>query len=126
MKQISQSERIIMDVLWREAPLRATEIAKQVASKGWNIRTVKTLLSRLVKKDVIGTQADGRFYLYRPLISKEDYGAHIVDKVSERYFEGQAAPLLLHLTKSKSLSANDIDEISALLLKLKNSKRGGS
>lgn len=122
MKPISQSERIIMEVLWSKAPLRAVQIAQDVAAEGWNIRTVKTLLSRLVKKDVISTQPDGRHYLYSPLISKEAYGAYIVDGVSKTYFEGHPAPLLLHLAKSKDLSAQDIDEITALLSDLKAAK----
>ncbi|MEP1231472.1 MAG: BlaI/MecI/CopY family transcriptional regulator [Litorimonas sp.] len=126
MKQISQSERIIMDVLWSRAPLRATEIADEVAAEGWNIRTVKTLLSRLVKKDVVSTEADGRHYLYSPIINKEAYGAYIVDGVSKSYFEGDPAPLLLHLAKSKDLSTGDIDEITALLSDLKAAKTNSS
>lgn len=126
MKEISQSEHIIMEVLWKQAPQRATIIADKVASENWNIRTVKTLLSRLVKKGVIDTQKDGRHYLYSPLICKEEYAARIVDAMSQTYFKGRTAPLLLHLAKSKDLSAKDIDEITEILSTLKAAKKGGS
>ena len=64
MKQISQSEKIIMDVLWEQAPLAASDIAERVKSENWNIRTIKTLLSRLVQKNILQTKEDGRRYLY--------------------------------------------------------------
>lgn len=119
MKQISQSEKIIMNVLWEKAPMAATDIAQDVAEEGWSIRTIKTLLSRLVQKGVLATQEDGRRYLYSPLLSKEDYGARILDTVSTQFFENNAAPLFLHLAKSSTLSEADIDEITALLASLK-------
>jgi len=74
VKQISQSELVIMNVLWARAPMGANEVAENVTSESWNIKTVKTLLSRLVQKDVLTTRKEGRRYLYSPLISKEDYG----------------------------------------------------
>jgi len=119
MKQISQSEMVIMEVLWNQAPLAATDIAKQVVAEKWNIRTVKTLLSRLVQKDVLATDEDGRRYLYRPLLSKEDYGVLILDTVSQQFFKDNTAPLFLHLAKNNKLSSKDIDEITALLEGLK-------
>ena len=119
MKQISQSEMVVMDVLWEQAPMAASDIAERVASEGWNIRTVKTLISRLVQKGVLTTQQDGRRYLYRPLLSKAGYGVRILDTVSQQFFKDNAAPLFLHLAKSNTLSENDIDEITALLKTLK-------
>lgn len=126
MKQISQSELVIMNALWDKAPMDANEIAERVASENWNIKTIKTLLSRLVQKEVLGTRKDGRRYLYTPLISKEDYGLRILDGVSETFFKEDAAPLFLHLAKSKALKAEDIDEIKALLETLKPSGGVGS
>ena len=126
MKQISQSEKIIMDVLWEQAPLAASDIAERVKSENWNIRTIKTLLSRLVQKNILQTKEDGRRYLYTPALSREDYGVRVLDKVSSQFFKDNAAPLFLHLAKSKNLSEDDIDEITALLKSLKSKASGDS
>ena len=72
--RISQSELDVMDVLWAQSPLGASEVAQNLAqSKDWNIRTIKTLLARLVEKGALSTQTEGRRYLYTPLISKDSY-----------------------------------------------------
>ena len=131
MKQISQSELVIMNVLWVRAPqnkhgMGANEVAENVTSESWNIKTVKTLLSRLVQKDVLTTRKEGRRYLYSPLISKEDYGLRILDGVSQTFFKEDAAPLFLHLAKSKNLKTEDIDDIKALLEALKPAEGEGS
>lgn len=122
MKQISKSEQVIMDILWKQAPLGAAEIAEAVTSETWSIKTLKTLLSRLVQKGVLATQPEGRRYLYSPLVSKEAYGAQILDGISQSFYGGRTAPLFLHLTKSKNLSDADIDEISSILESLKVEK----
>jgi len=121
MNHISKSELVIMNVLWGKAPMGAAEIAENVSSQGWNIRTVKTLLSRLVKKDILDTRQDGRRYLYSPHMSKEEYGLRIFEGVSQSFFKDDAAPLFLHLAKSQQLKPDDIDEIKALLDELKKS-----
>jgi len=70
--RISQSELDVMDVLWTQSPLGASEVAANLAErKDWNIRTIKTLLSRLVEKGALSTETEGRRYLYAPLISKD-------------------------------------------------------
>ncbi|MDA8708329.1 BlaI/MecI/CopY family transcriptional regulator [Hellea sp.] len=122
MKKISQSELVIMDSLWEEAPMGASEIADKVSSEGWNIRTIKTLLSRLVQKGILSTEPDGRRYLYTPLMSKEAYGAQVLDGISKNFYGGRTAPLFLHLAKQKDLSDSDIDEISSILERLKAEK----
>jgi len=117
--RISQSELDVMDVLWTQSPLGASEVAANLAErKDWNIRTIKTLLSRLVEKGALSTETEGRRYLYAPLISKDTAGA--TRRLSDRLFGGRAAPLVMHLAKDDGLSAADIAELEALLKKLKS------
>ena len=123
MKPISKSEMALMDILWTRAPLLASDIAALVTpEKAWNIRTIKTLLARLVEKDILETQPDGRRYLYSPRLSREEYGAQVLGSLSQQLYKGRSAPLFLHLAKSEDLSDGDIDEITALLETLKSDK----
>ena len=123
--RISQSELDVMDVLWTQSPqykpMGASEVAAALANqKDWNIRTIKTLLARLVEKGALSTTTEGRRYLYAPLISKDSYAAGATRRLSDRLFGGRAAPLVMHLAKDDGLSADDIAELEALLAKLKD------
>lgn len=118
--KISQSELDVMDVLWREAPLGASEVSTRLETKkDWSARTVKTLLARLVEKGALTTQPDGRRFLYTPAISKDGYAGPATRNFAQRLFGGRAAPLVAHLAEGDGLSDEDIAEIEALLKKLK-------
>jgi predicted transcriptional regulator len=119
-ERISDAEHAVMEVLWRRAPLTATEASDALAlERGWSLQTVKTLLSRLVTKGVVATEADGRRFLYRPLVEREDYVAHESQRLVDRLFGGRVTPLVAHLAETQQFSDADIAEIEALLKALK-------
>ena len=109
-----------MKVLWRTPDLGASEIADALEdSRDWNIRTIKTLLSRLVEKGALETRQDGRRYLYRPLVEKGTYQKKAAGQLVDRLFGGRAAPLIAQLADARGLTEDDIEELEALLGRLK-------
>lgn len=120
MERIGDAEFAVMEVLWEEAPLTAAEVAERVpADRGWSVRTVKTMLSRLLAKGSLAHEEDGRRYLYRPALRREDYVAQESRKLLDRMFGGRLTPLVAHLAERDRLSPRDIEEIEALLKELK-------
>lgn len=120
MERIGEAEYAVMEVLWDQAPLTAAEVAERVpAERGWSMATVKTMLGRLLAKGVLDHEEDGRRYLYRPAVSRDDYAAHESTRLIDRLFGGKVTPLVAHLAERDRLSARDIAEIEALLKALK-------
>ena len=120
-ERISEAEHAVMEVLWRESPLAAADVAERVApERGWNVRTVKTMLSRLLAKGVLVHEEDGRRYLYRPAVSRGDFVAGESRRLLDRMFGGRVTPLVAHLAERDRLTARDIEEIEALLKALKS------
>ena len=118
--QITPAELEIMKVLWRSPGLGASEISDALKdSQDWNIRTIKTLLSRLVDKGALTTRQDGRRYLYIPAVEKGTYQKEAASQLVERLFGGRAAPLIAQLADDGGLSDDDIEELEALLGRLK-------
>jgi BlaI family transcriptional regulator, penicillinase repressor len=110
-----------MEVLWNDAPLTANVVAERLStSQSWTLPTVKTLLSRLLTKGALSAEADGRRFLYRPLIAREDYVSGDVKRLVDRLFGGKLSPLVAHLAENEALTAQDISEIEALLKELKS------
>jgi predicted transcriptional regulator len=119
-ERISEAEHAVMEVLWREAPLGAAEVAAKVDPvRGWSDRTVKSLLSRLLAKGVIAHEEQGRRYLYRPAVSRDAFVAHESGRLLDRMFGGRVTPLVAHLAEQNRLTPSDIAEIEALLKALK-------
>ena len=109
-----------MEVLWQTSPLTAAEVAERApAERGWSIRTVKTLLSRLLAKGILTHEEEKRRYLYRPAVARDDYVAGESRRLLDRLFDGRVTPLVAHLAERDDLSARDIAEIEALLRALR-------
>ncbi len=120
-ERISEAEHAVMEVLWADSPLDATNVADRLAvAQGWTLTTVKTLLGRLVAKNALTTQAEGRKFLYRPLMARSDYLSGESQRLVDRLFGGKLSPLVAHLAEREALSAEDISEIEALLREMKS------
>jgi predicted transcriptional regulator len=119
-ERISEAEHAVMEALWQQSPLTAAEVSEKVSrARGWSLATVKTLLSRLVAKQAVATEPDGRRFLYSPRIERTEYVGKESRRLVDRLFGGRAAPLLVHLVESEALSDEDIDEIERLIRELK-------
>lgn len=119
-ERISEAEHAVMEALWDKSPLTAAEVCDFVSGeRDWSLPTVKTLLSRLVTKNVVSTEPDGRRFLYRPLIERAEYVGGESRRLVDRLFGGRAATLFAHLAEQEALSAQDLAEIEALLKELR-------
>lgn len=120
-ERISDAELAVMEVLWNESPLTATDVAgRVVAQRDWSLATVKTLLSRLVAKNAIGHHLDGRRFLYMPLVERDSYVAGESRRLVDRFFGGKLMPLVAHLADQEKLTNDDIAEIERLLREMKS------
>ena len=124
-ERISEAEHAVMEALWTRAPLTAAEVCEEVCTdRDWTLATVKTLLSRLVAKRAVTTEADGKRFLYSPAIPRARYLGGESRRLVDRLFGGRAASLVAHLAADEALTDADIAEIEALLETLKRKGEG--
>jgi BlaI family penicillinase repressor len=120
-EKISEAELVVMEALWEQSPLTANDVADRVTNaRDWSAQTVKTLLSRLMAKDVIAADQDGRRFLYRPMVAREDYVASESGRLVNRLFGGRVSPLVAQLASQDQLTDDDIAELEAILKGLKS------
>ncbi len=121
IERISEAEYAVMEILWGEAPLTASQIAGRLEeTRDWSLQTVKTLLSRLAGKGAVSHERDGRRFLYAPILEKSDYVGAESGRLVDRLFGGRAGPLFAHLAEREKLSDADIAEIEALIREMKS------
>jgi BlaI family penicillinase repressor len=115
--RISETEWEVMKVIWSQAPCDAGRIiaALQQADASWHPRTAKAFLNRLVKKQALGFRKEGRAYVYRPLVRREDCVDDASESFLERVFGGSLKPMLAHFVQRDKLSPDEIREMRRLL-----------
>ena len=117
--QISAAESQVMEALWRKTPLTPEEIIAATAKEnGWGPGTVRTLITRLLRKGALAgaRQEDG--YFYKPLISRADYVRSESQVLLDRLFGGQVAPLVTHFVTQQKLTTADIKNLRKLIEQL--------
>ena len=119
-ERITEAEQAVMEALWERSPLSATDVCDAVCEpRGWSLATVKTLLSRLVAKDAVHAEPDGKRFLYSPRIARAAFAAGESRRLVDRLFGGRAAPLIAHLAEHEALTERDLSEIESLLKQLR-------
>jgi len=114
--KITAAESVVMEALWRRSPLTSEAIVADVGEpQGWTEGTVKVLISRLMKKKAIAAAAEGRRYLYSPVISRDAYVSSESQGLLDRLFGGRLAPLVSHFSDGDQLSDEDVAELKALI-----------
>lgn len=114
--QISDAEWLIMNLVWETESIEAVEVIDRLAdANDWSPATVKTMLHRLVKKGALAAEPNGKRYLYRSRVKRQECVRQATRSFLDRVFGGQAAPALMHFVKASKLSAHEIAELKALL-----------
>ena len=121
---ISDAESRVMYEIWRLAvageQVTSREIIRQLQKNTiWSSGTIKTLLHRLVEKDVLEFQRKGNRYLYRSRISEADYIDQLSNQLLHTVFGGRPIPMIRYLVRSSRLSGSEIESLRQLLLELR-------
>jgi BlaI family transcriptional regulator, penicillinase repressor len=114
--RISEAEWDVMEVVWELGSVTPAEVIDRVAGpRGWNHRTVRTLLSRLVEKRALRREGAGARSVYQAAVSRRrcvrDQGRSFLNKV----FGGNAASLLIHFAQEARIDPDDLERLRKLL-----------
>ena len=114
--RISDSEWLVMQVLWSSPSLSADEVIDELKGKvTWNACTVRTLINRLLQKKVLKYKKEGRKYRYWPAISRELYVRQERRSFVERVYGGTVTPLLAAFIEETPLSPEEIEKLKRML-----------
>ncbi len=118
MLQPSPSELEILKILWRRSPLSAREISEQLKQhKSWSRSTVRTLITRMVDKQLISQKDSHGLALFSTGVSKTVVMTSMIKSFSAQVFDLDRPIGISAFADSPLLDEVDIEEIEALLKK---------
>ncbi|MHC4726105.1 MAG: BlaI/MecI/CopY family transcriptional regulator [Planctomycetota bacterium] len=116
LPKISESEWLVMRVLWKTSPLTANEIVKELTGNTkWKPKTIKTLITRLTKKGAVTFEKEGRLYKYQPAVSKDECVRMERRSFVRRVYGGINKPMVASFLEDAELSVDDIAELKKIL-----------
>lgn len=119
MKSLTKAEEQVMQILWQLKQGFLKDILEKMPEPKPHSNTVATILKILIDKGFVSFETMGRNNLYKPAVSKTEYGKKSINQLVKGYFEGSPAKLLSHFVNENKLSQEDLE---ALLNQIKNAK----
>ncbi|MBZ9634789.1 BlaI/MecI/CopY family transcriptional regulator [Clostridium sp. FP1] len=123
VSKISNSEWEIMKYAWGNVPCTANEIVNDLSKiTDWKSNTIRTLINRLIKKEVLGykiDEKDKKTYYYFPLLSENECIKAESDSFIKRVFNGSLNGMIANFLNESELSDEDIEELKNILDKKK-------
>lgn len=119
MKSLTKAEEQVMQVLWKLKQGFLKDIVENSPDPRPHSNTIATILKILVEKGFVEYDVQGRNNIYRPKISKGEYGKKTVNNLVKGYFEGSPAKLVSQFVSDNKLT---IEELEALLEQIRSSK----
>ena len=117
--RITESEWLVMEEVWNGHPITAARVVENLQGKtDWKNQTIRTLLTRLTKKNFVRMLQKGSSYLYEPLVDRKS----VVDEESSsflnRVFDGSCKPLVLHFVEQGRLTPEELRDLKQALDKI--------
>ncbi|MEW6073760.1 MAG: BlaI/MecI/CopY family transcriptional regulator [Planctomycetota bacterium] len=114
---VSDAELEILKVLWDRGPGTVRDVLRNLrrAGREWAYTTAQTLLLRLREKGFVASTKEGRAFVFRPTVSRDDLLGQSLEALADRVCDGAALPLLLRLVQSARFTPADIRRFRGLL-----------
>jgi BlaI family transcriptional regulator, penicillinase repressor len=121
--KISEAEWEVMKLIWKTSPLTSEKIIASLSEKmNWSTQTIKTFITRLIKKEAIGFEKLGRIYNYYPLISENECIKSENESFLHKVYDGALGILFTKFLEEENLSIDEIEELESLLKDKKEKK----
>lgn len=115
--QVSEAELEILKVIWKNKQTTSKEIVSELlTTTDWKSKTIHTLISRLVEKDIINVdKSNKKAYIYSPNVSEKEYKKVANESFINKLYNGSVNLMLSTFIKENNLSKQDIQDLKVLL-----------
>jgi BlaI family transcriptional regulator, penicillinase repressor len=118
-KELSETEKEIMDVLWElDTPIATADLLSffnNERKKDWKTQTISTFLARLVKKGFVISETKGRGTIHSFAVSEEEYNQLKAKSILKMMYKGSIKNFLVALYGDKKISNDEIAELKQWL-----------
>ena len=120
--KLFDSERKVMEVLWREGGISAGQVVKILKEEtGWNRNTTYTVIKKCVDKGAVKREEPG--FICRPLISRQEVQDYETEELIDKMFDGSKEKFFAAFLDGKKLSNQEVDSLKRMIDDLSQERR---
>ena len=120
--QISDAEWQVMKIIWMQGEQTSTDLIKVLEKRvSWSKSTIQTLLARLVEKECLTREKQGKSFIYSALLTQEDSKKLLVQDIKDKVCSRRIKQLLADLIKECDFTLADLEGLEEVISKKKAS-----
>ena len=109
---LTDGELRLMDVIWERGAATVSEVVEALPpSLPLHYSTVLTTLRILETKGYLKHVKEGRAFIYKPVVDKDQARDGALNHLLRRFFEGSPELLVLSLVRGKKIDAQEFNRI---------------
>lgn len=106
----------IMRVLWNQSEATVAEVHETLEpERGLALTTIATMLTKMEKKGVVDHRAEGRRFIYRPLVTEDQVRRSMVADLSSQLFRGDVTAFVNHLLSEHEIDSRELAQLRDLI-----------
>ena len=112
-RDLSELERQIMDVLWKNGAASSEQVREWLApARPLKDSTVRTILRRLQEKGYVRHRVEGRTYIYSVVEAPQNVAVRAVRQIIDRFCGGSVEELLVGMVENEVVDRRELEELA--------------
>jgi BlaI family penicillinase repressor len=125
-REITETELSLLTELWQRPSATVQELTEALYANTAPalLATVRKLLDRLEAKGCVSRDRNQWPYHYSAAVKREDLAGNRLQAAADELFDGDLAPLLTYLVRSRKLTAKDREDLRKVFDELDREDKG--
>ena len=124
LQQLTERQLEVMDVVWRKGVVTVAQVHDELSHARLARKTVATILSRLEEQGVLMHTTDGREFLYRARVTREEVARAKLKSMLDYVLGGSTPSLIRYALEAEEVAPGDIDKVQEMLRKYADDAAG--
>jgi len=113
---LTEAELRLMDILWQHGPSTVQQVLEALPGKSpLAYNSVLTTIRILEKKGYVRHIKDGRAYIYRALVEREEVSRSEIRHLAHRFFQNSHEMLVLNILEDRGVDSEELNRLRQLL-----------
>ena len=111
MKQLTNAEEDIMQILWKLKKANVKAIIEEIPEPKPAYNTVSTIVRILENKGFVDYEKQGKGHVYFPIVQQQDYSNQTINTLVDNYFQGSFKSMVSFFVKKNDISLKEMEAI---------------
>ncbi len=123
--ELTPAEWRVIKAVWASQPCTAPAVQEQLhrATK-WSYSTVRTIMDRMVAKQLLTAEKSGKHTLFRACITANQAQRSELMQTLKKAFDGALTPMMQCLLDSRNLSLEELAEVESMVKAKRKAAKG--